>query len=60
MKYILDQQEYDRLTGRYVSYDEWLEGVLSEIKYQAFAHQGLKQEKYLVKALNILKTGKEG
>jgi hypothetical protein len=54
MKYILDQAEYDRLKGTYLSYDVWLDGVIADIKYKAFAHQGQEQEKYLVKALQTL------
>ena len=54
MKYILDQDEYDRLKGTYLSYDVWLDGVIADLKYKAFVHQGLEQEKYLIKALQTL------
>ena len=59
MKYILDQVEYDTLTGKSLNYNEWLSKTLEEVKYMSFVHQSQPQEKYLIKAYQLLIKAKE-
>ena len=59
MKYLLDQDEYDRLTGKNLTFSQWADNVMMDSKYYAFARQGKKQEEYLLRVYKLIEKAKE-
>jgi hypothetical protein len=59
MQYILDQQEYDSLTGKFMTNAQRIDEVIGHLNWVAFQFQGKEEEQRIIKALSHIRKVKE-